>query len=56
MSRAAENVARPLKKAEYVTVFATRQAQDGWRNCLATARNATVDAWDPGNLLWRLRK
>lgn len=45
MSRKTQ-VDRPLKKAEYVIVFATRQAERGWRDCLATAKNATVDAWD----------
>ena len=37
---------RPLKKAEFILEFATRSAQKGWRDCLAVARNATVDAWD----------
>jgi hypothetical protein len=27
-------------------VFSTRQAEKGWTDCLAVARNATVDAWD----------
>lgn len=39
-------VARPLKKAEYEIQFATREAQKGWRDLLATQRNAIVDAWD----------
>ena len=37
---------RPLKTAEFVLEFATRSAQKGWRDCLAVAGNATVDAWD----------
>lgn len=37
---------RPHKKAEFVIEFATHSAQKGWRDCLAVARNATVDAWD----------
>lgn len=45
MSRGGE-VPRPHKRAEYLLVFITRQAEKGWRDCLATARNATVDAWD----------
>lgn len=39
-------VPRPLKKAEYEIVFITRQAEKGWRDGLATFRNAIVDAWD----------
>ena len=27
-------------------MFATRDAEKGWTNLLATARNATVVAWD----------
>lgn len=37
---------QPHKRAEFVIEFATRSAQKGWRDCLAVARNATVDAWD----------
>ncbi|GIH72384.1 hypothetical protein Mth01_46370 [Sphaerimonospora thailandensis] len=37
---------RPLKRSEYEIVFITRQAEKGWRDCLATARNAVVDAWE----------
>ncbi len=39
-------VPRPLKKAEYEIRYATREAQKGWRDVLATQRNAVVDAWD----------
>ena len=39
-------VPRPLKRSEFVLVFATSQAQKGWVDCLATARNAAVDAWE----------
>lgn len=39
-------VPRPLKRTEFVLVFITSQAQKGWVDCLATARNAAVDAWD----------
>lgn len=46
MSRSDKAVPRPLKKAEYTIVFATREAQAGWRDVLATQRNAVVDAWD----------
>ena len=38
-------VARPLKRAEFEIRFANRDAQKGWRDLLATARNATVEAW-----------
>lgn len=37
---------RPHKRAEFAIEFATRSAEKGWRDCLAVARNATVDAWD----------
>jgi hypothetical protein len=39
-------VPRPLKRAEYLLVFITSQAEKGWVDCLATARNAAVDAWE----------
>ena len=41
-----QRVNRPLKRAEFEVVFITSQAQKGWRDCLAVARNVTVDAWD----------
>ena len=46
MNRKAAGVARPRKKAEYEIRFATRQAEKGWQDLLATQRNAVVDAWD----------
>jgi hypothetical protein len=42
----AEQVARPVKRSEYVIVHATRAAEKGWRDLLATTKNALVDAWD----------
>ncbi len=39
-------VPRPTKNAEFTIHFATKQAQDGWRDVLATQRNTVVDAWD----------
>ncbi|WP_382304021.1 hypothetical protein [Herbiconiux sp. UC225_62] len=39
-------VDRPTKGAEYEIRFASVQAQKGWRDLLATSRNALVDAWD----------
>lgn len=41
-----EPVARPLKKTEYQLVFITRDAAKGWTDCLATVRNAVVEAWE----------
>jgi hypothetical protein len=41
-----EQVPRPTKKAEYVIVHATRSAEKGWRDLVATTRNALADAWD----------
>lgn len=46
MSKRKQAVPRPIKKAEYTIVFATREAQTGWRDVLATQRNSVVDAWD----------
>lgn len=42
----ADKVARPHKRSEFEIVFITRQAQKGWTDCLAVARNATVEAWE----------
>lgn len=41
-----EPVPRPTKRAEYVIELATSNARKGWTDIKATARNATVDAWD----------
>lgn len=41
-----DRVARPLKKSEHAIVFASRQAQKGWTDLCATARNAAADCWD----------
>ena len=46
MSKKGESVPRPTKRTEWQLVFATRDAEKGWTDLLATARNATVDAWD----------
>lgn len=37
---------RPTKSTEYEIVFATREAERGWRDLRATQRNALADAWD----------
>lgn len=39
-------VPRPQKKAEYELVFASKNAEKGWRDLVATHRNAMVDVWD----------
>lgn len=39
-------VERPLKISEHELLFATRDAQKGWTDLRATARDAAVDAWD----------
>lgn len=39
-------VPRPRRSTEYSLIFGTRQAERGWRDLLATQRNAVVDAWD----------
>ncbi|RJO76765.1 hypothetical protein D5S18_10940 [Nocardia panacis] len=40
------DVPRPLKRAEYALVFISSEAQKGWIDCVAAARNAMVDAWE----------
>jgi len=42
----AHEVGRPHKRSELELVFITRQVEKGWTDCLAVARNATVDAWN----------
>lgn len=37
---------RPTKTTEYEIVFATREAEAGWRDLRATQRNTLADAWD----------
>lgn len=39
-------VHRPTKRTEYELVFATREAELGWRDLCATQRNVMADAWD----------
>lgn len=46
MAKRQQSVPRPLKRVEYELRFATREAEKGWTDLLATARNAVVDAWD----------
>jgi hypothetical protein len=46
MTKKAATVSRPRKRAEYEIRYATRQAEKGWLDLLATTRNAVVDAWD----------
>ena len=39
-------VERPTKSAEFEIVFATREAERGWRDLRATQRKVLTDAWD----------
>lgn len=39
-------VERPLRKSEYKIVFVTNSAAKGWRDLVATSRNAMVDSWE----------
>ncbi|MDR2374707.1 MAG: hypothetical protein LBD77_11595 [Bifidobacteriaceae bacterium] len=41
-----EPVARPLWRSEHRIAAATRAARVGWRDLVATARNAAAEAWD----------
>lgn len=44
--RKGRQVPRPPKKAEYEIRFATTNAEKGWRDLVATIRNAMTEAWD----------
>lgn len=46
MSKRTPGVARSLKRTEYRIEHHSNSAAKGWTDLLATARNATVDAWD----------
>lgn len=39
-------VPRPLKKSDFVLRCATRQAEKGWRDLVATIRNPMSETWD----------
>ncbi|ROP72459.1 hypothetical protein [Curtobacterium sp. PhB115] len=39
-------VPRPVRSTEFTIVFGTRSAEQGWRDVLATQRNAVAAAWD----------
>jgi len=41
-----EAVTHPIKRAEWEIQHASSNARKGWVDTLATARNATIDAWD----------
>jgi hypothetical protein len=41
-----DRVERPLRKTEFELRFATKRAEQGWTDLLATQRNAIVGAWD----------
>jgi hypothetical protein len=46
MSARRIGVARPVRTTEYTIVLATRSAEQGWRDVVATQRNAVVTAWE----------
>lgn len=46
VSKRADRVHRPLKRAEFEIRFATREAQKGWTDLLATMRHSVVAAWE----------
>lgn len=46
MARDRGHVERPYRKSEYRIRFATREAEKGWQDLVATARNAAADTWD----------
>lgn len=39
-------VPRPTKKSEYVPKYASKQAEKGWRDLVATIRNPMSQTWD----------
>jgi hypothetical protein len=46
MVKRSEPIARPTKRTEFQIVAESSQAEKGWRDINATARNALADAWD----------
>lgn len=46
MAKREGTVPRPLRKTEYALRFATRQAEKGWTDLVATAVNAAVTVWE----------
>lgn len=46
MARRSTSVPRPVRTTEYTIVFLTRTAELGWRDLVATQRNAVMTAWD----------
>jgi hypothetical protein len=46
MAKKPPGVPRPVKTTEHVLRFGTRSAETGWRDVVATQKNAAVDAWD----------
>lgn len=45
MSRREEAVPRPIRSTEYTIRHATAGARKGWRDIVATQKNAAVEAW-----------
>ena len=41
-----DRVARPSRSTEFEIFFGGREAERGWRDLLATQRNALASAWD----------
>lgn len=39
-------VVRPVRTTEYTIVFGNRSAEQGWRDVVATQRNAVAAAWE----------
>jgi hypothetical protein len=46
VAKESAGVPRPNKKTDFVLIFATKQAERGWRDLVATERNALADAWE----------
>ena len=46
MKMTTRDVARPHRKDEYRLSFASRDAEKGWTDLVATSRNAAADAWE----------
>ncbi len=46
MAARRSGVARPVRTTEYTIVLVTRAAEHGWRDVLATQRNALAGAWE----------
>ncbi|MFF1831821.1 hypothetical protein [Paenarthrobacter sp. NPDC058040] len=46
MAKRTDGVPRPSKSTDFVLQFITREAEKGWQDAKATARNSLAEAWE----------